>query len=155
LQSAQGCTPGGLPGGGEQWLTSIKDQIPNLLLKNQELGFKFIAGQRPPPNAKGITPTTMEWARRLTSEDIKILTGKAPYCDKLPNVDAGFTQFDLADPKKRAAIIKIIKARLDKANKEKPLGYLVREAPGEEIKQLANLVGHLQAGAFLTKFRKV
>src|SRR5438270_615280 len=51
LQSAQGCTPGGLPGGGEKWLTSIADSlIPKILKRNQELGFQFIAGQRPKAN---------------------------------------------------------------------------------------------------------
>src|SRR5207247_8583809 len=52
LQSASGCTPGGLPGGSAQWLTAINNQIPGLLNKGRELGFNFVSGQRPAPTAK-------------------------------------------------------------------------------------------------------
>src|SRR5205823_12740229 len=63
LQAATGCTPGGIKGGGEQWLGAIRDQIPAIQQRNQQLGFNFVAGQRPQPNSKGHIPTTMEWAR--------------------------------------------------------------------------------------------
>jgi len=155
LQSAMGCTPGGIKGGGEQWLTSIKNHIPALLKRNQDLGFQFIAGQRPKANAKGVTPTTMEWARRLTKGDIDILTGAAAFSEQVPNVDEGFTKADLNDPQKREAVIKVIQARLAKANKERPFGYLVRHVPQEDQKALKELAGHLQAGLFITKFRKI
>jgi hypothetical protein len=39
-------------------------------------------------------------------------------------------------------------------NKLRPNGFLVREAPVDEIRQLALLLGHLQQGAFIIKFRK-
>src|SRR2546430_437463 len=65
LQAATGCTPGGIKGGGEQWLTAIKDQIPALMQRNQQLGFNFIAGQRPQPDKDGHIATTMEWDRML------------------------------------------------------------------------------------------
>src|SRR5205807_7771765 len=115
LQSASGCTPGGLPGRGAEWLTAINNQIPSLLNKRQELGFNFQPGQRPQPNAKGRIPTTMEWARKLTARDINILAGKAPYTETVPNVDEGFTEADMKDPKRSQAIIKVIQARLSKA----------------------------------------
>jgi hypothetical protein len=155
LQAASGCTPGGLPGRGADWLKAIESQIPNLLKRGQELGYNFVSGQRPTPNKKGHTPTTMEWARKLTAEDLKVLKGQAPYCEKLPNVDEGFTQADLKDPQKAQAIYKVIQARLDKAHKERPNGYLVREAPAEDVRQLQLLGGHLQVGAFITKFRRI
>jgi hypothetical protein len=156
LQSAQGCTPGGIPGGGEEWVaTGAKDLLPLILKRNQQLGFQFIAGQRPKANKDGITPTTMEWARRLTKEDIDILTGKVAYTETVPDVDEGFTAEDMKDPKKRDAITKVIQARLAKANKERPIGYLVRHAPAEDVKGLKQLAGHLQAGLFVTKFRKI
>src|SRR4051812_45784333 len=91
LQAASGCTPGGLPGKGADWLKALEGQLPDLLKKGQELGFPFVAGQRPQPNAKGRIATTMEWARRLTAEDIKLLKGQAPYGEKVPDVDEGFT----------------------------------------------------------------
>src|SRR5438105_5354371 len=51
LQSAQGCTPGGISGGGEQWLTKGAQMLlPAILKRNLELDFKFIAGQRPKAN---------------------------------------------------------------------------------------------------------
>ena len=31
------------------------------------------------PTSKGRIPTTMEWARKLTDDDIKVLCGEAPY----------------------------------------------------------------------------
>jgi hypothetical protein len=155
LQAATGCTPGGIKGGGEEWVKAVQRQIPALLQRNNLLGFRFIPGQRPQPNAKGVTPTTMEWARRLTKEDIDILTGKAPYSETVPNVDEGFTRADLKDRQKALAVLKIIRARLDKANKERPFGYLVRHVPREDIEQLRSLLGHLQAGLFITKFRHI
>jgi hypothetical protein len=61
----------------------------------------------------------------------------------------------LKDPKRAEAIFKVIRARLEKSRQERPLGYLVREAPAEDVRQLQVLAGHLQAGLFITKFRKV
>src|SRR3954447_13706143 len=89
LQAARGCTPGGIQGGGEQWLDAAKHLIPAVLKRNQDLGYVFTPGQRPKANAKGVIPTTMEWARKLTKEDIDIVTGKAGYCEELPDVDEG------------------------------------------------------------------
>jgi hypothetical protein len=154
LQAASGCTPGGLPGYGGDWLAKINNQIPGLLQKNQQLGFVFQAGQRPLPNKLGRIPTTMEWARKLSDSDIAVLQGKAPYSEIVPNVDEGFTEADLKDPKKAQAIYKVIQARLAKAHQEHPLGYLVRHAPDDDVRALQQLAGHLQAGLFITKFRK-
>jgi hypothetical protein len=154
LQAASGCTPGGLPGKGADWLTAINGQIPGLLTRGKEMGFNFVSGQRPQPNAKGHIPTTMEWARRLTDKDIQVMQGKAPYCEKVPDPDEGFTAADVKDPKKAEAIYKIIRERLAKANKDHPIGYLVRHAPDEDIRVLQQLAGHIQAGLFITKFRK-
>jgi hypothetical protein len=154
LQAASGCTPGGLPGRGGDWLAAINGQIPGLLNKARDLGFVFQSGQRPLPNAKGRIPTTMEWARKLTAQDIQILQGKAPYSETVPNVDEGFTEADLKDPKRAEAIYKVIQARLAKAQQERPLGYLVRHAPTDDVRALQELAGHLQAGLFITKFRK-
>src|SRR5438128_2230989 len=160
LQSASGCTPGGIQGGGEQWLKAINDQVPNLLRRNQELGFTFQPGQRPNPDKDGHIATTMEWARKLSADDIKILRGQAPYSEKVPNVDEGFSEADCRkalanNPARARAIAKVIRARLEKAQKERPFGYLVREAPADDLRQLQQLAGHLEASAFITKFRKI
>src|SRR5207248_1764742 len=103
---------------------------------------------------QGRIPTTMEWARKLSKHDVEILTGKAPYSEKVPDVDEGFTAVEMQDAKKAPAITKVIQARLDKSRKDRPLGYLVREAPAEDVRALQQLAGHLQAGLFITKFRK-
>ncbi len=154
LQAASGCTPGGLPGRGGPWLDLFKPQIPGLLKRAQALDYRFVRGQRPGPNRRGHIPTTMEWARKLTDADIKVFTGKAPYSEKVPDVDEGFTQADMKDPKRAQAVSKVIQARLEKSRKERPIGYLVREAPAEDVRKLQELAGHLQAGLFITKFRK-
>src|SRR5262249_1653646 len=154
LQAATGCTPGGIQGGGEEWVKALGAQVPVLLKRANGLGFRFLPGQRPLPNAKGHIPTTMEWARKLTAADIKLLKGDAPYREKVPNVDEGFTEADMKDAKRAQAIVKVIQARLAKCQKERPFGYAVREAPAEEIKGLSNLAGHLQEGLVITKFRK-
>jgi hypothetical protein len=143
-----------LPGKADEWLGAIKDQIPGLMQKGQELGFTFVSAQRPTPNKQGRIATTLEWARKLTAEDVKILKGDAPYSEKVPDPDEGFTQADLKDPKKAEAIYKVIRERLDKYQKSHPGGYLVREAPAEDVKQLKVLIGHLKEGQFVTKFRK-
>ena len=155
LQAGSGCTPGGLPGRGGQWLEAFKGQIPGLLQRAQALEFRFTPGQRPGPNKKGHIPTTMEWARKLSADDLKVVSGKAPYSEKVPDVDEGFTQADMKDPQRSQAVIKVINARLAKARQERPIGYLVREAPADDVRALQQLSGHMQAGLFITKFRKI
>jgi hypothetical protein len=155
LQAASGCTPGGLPGGGEQWLRRYRRRIPALLARAEELDFTFLSGMRPLPNRKGHVPTTMEWARKLTREDIAILTGTNRYSERVPDPDDGFTAADMKDPKRAAAITRVIQTRLAKSHKERPNGYLVREAPADDVKNLQQLAGHLQENWFITKFRKL
>jgi hypothetical protein len=155
LQAGSGCMPSGLPGRGGEWLKAFADQTPGLLKHAAELNFRFVAGQRPQPNNKGHIPTTMEWARKLDATDLKVLAGKAPYSEVVPDVDEGFTQADLKDPKRAQAVIKVIEARLAKSRQERPLGYLVRHVPAEDVRNLQQLAGHVQAGQFITKFRKI
>jgi hypothetical protein len=143
-----------LPGKADEWLDAIKAQTNDLLRKGNELGFGFASGQRPLPNKDGKIATTLEWARKLTADDIKVLKGAAPYSEKVPNVDDGFTEADLKEEKKAEAIRKVIQQRLDKCQKEHPAGYLVREAPADDLKALKVLAGHLKEGQFVTKFRK-
>jgi hypothetical protein len=154
LQGAIGCS-GGLPGRGQDWLDTFKAQTPALLAKAAELNFRFVSGQRPQPNKQGHIPTTMEWARKLTKSDVGVLAGKAPYSEKVPNVDEGFTQADVKDPARAEAIYKVIRARLAKAQQERPFGYLVRNAPADDVKNLQQLAGHLTENWFITKFRKI
>src|SRR5256714_1273876 len=68
-----GAPPQDLPGGGGGWLDAIDAQLPQLLQRGQALGFNFVARKRPQPTPPGRTPTTMEWARRLTATAIKML----------------------------------------------------------------------------------
>jgi hypothetical protein len=58
------------------------------------------------------------------------------------------------DPQKAEPVYKVIQERLEKYRKERPGGYLVREAPAEDLKQLKVLAGHLKEGQFVTKLRK-
>ena len=152
LDQARGCS-GGIPGGGQKWLDG--GQAPQFIQKARQLGFQFFAGQRPQPNKNGHIPSTMEWARKLTADDLKVLRGDAPYAEKVPDVDEGFTQADTKDPKRAEAIYKVIRARLAKCSKERPIGYLVREAPAEDVRNLNQVLGHLRDGLFITKFRKI
>src|SRR5262249_17511272 len=130
-------------------------QIPGLLAKAQNLGFQFIPGQRPQPGRNGYIPTTMEWSRKLTAKDIAVLKGEAPYSEKVPDVDEGFTQAHLQVPQKAQAIYKGTQSRLEKCRQERPIGYLVRDAPAEDIRALSQLAGHVRAAGFITKFRKI
>jgi hypothetical protein len=155
LQAGSGCMPSGLPGRGGEWLKAFADQTPGLLKHAAELNFRFVAGQRPQPNNKGHIPTTMEWARKLDATDLKVLAGKAPYSEVVPDVDEGFTPADLKDPARAQAVIKVIEARLAKSRQARPLGYLVRHVPAEDVRNLQQLAGHVQAGQFITKFRKI
>jgi hypothetical protein len=143
-----------LPGKADKWLGAIKEQTPELLKKGEELGFAFTNGQRPQPNKEGHIATTLEWARKLTSEDIKVLRGAAPFSENVPDPDRGFTRADLRDPRKAEAVYRVIRERLAVYKKERPGGYLVREAPAGDVKQLKVLAGHLKEGQFVTKFRK-
>src|SRR5262245_56664350 len=160
LQNAQGWYAKGifgshdLPGKGDDWLKAIQKDAPSLLQKGQQLGFNFVSGQRPTPNKDGRIATTLEWAKKLTADDVNILKRTAPYSEKVPNPDEGFTTADVKDPKKAEAVFKVIRMRLEKCNKERPGGYLVREAPEADVKALKVLAGHVKEGQFLTKFRK-
>src|SRR5213079_1050450 len=68
--------------------------------------------------------------------------------------DEGIAAADLRDQKKAEAAYKTIQDRLDKDRKERPGGYLVREAPKEDLDKLKILKGHLKSGQFVTKIRK-
>src|SRR5205085_10159858 len=125
------------------WLKAAQPEIPALLQKGQQLGFNFVSGQRPTPNKDGRIATTLEWAKKLTDDDVKVLAGAAPYSEKVPDPDEGFTEADVKDPKKAEAVFKVIRMRLDKSHKERPGGYLVREAPETDVKGLKVLAGHL------------
>jgi hypothetical protein len=155
LQAATGCTPGGIQGGGEQWVKNFGPQILALMARARELGFNFVPGQRPQPGKNGCIPTTMEWSRKLTAKDVAVLKGDAPYSEKVPDVDEGFTRADLKDPQKAQAIYKVINDRLAKCAQDRPIGYLVREAPAEDVRALQQLAGHVREGGFITKFRKI
>src|SRR5207253_7097742 len=87
--------------------------------------------------------------------DINVLAGKAAYGEKVPDVDAGFTIADARDPERAKAIAKVIRERLARAHKDRPFGYLVRQAPKKDVEELQQLTGHLAEGWFITKFRKL
>jgi hypothetical protein len=160
LQNAQGWYAKGifgthdLPGKADDWIKDIKSQIPKVLERGRELGFNFVSGQRPQPNRDGRIATTLEWAKKLTTNDIKLLKGEVAYGEKLPDPDESFTRDDLKDDKKREKAFKTIEERLEKYRKDRPGGYLVREAPEKDVKALKLLLGHLKEGQFVTKFRK-
>jgi hypothetical protein len=143
-----------LPGKADDWLKAIASDLPGLMDRGNKLGYTFQNGTRPQPNKDGHIATTLEWARKLSASDIKVLKGEVGYAEKVPDVDEGFTQADLRDPKKAEAIYKVIRERLAECQKTHPGGYLVREAPAEDLKQLKLLAGHLKEGQFVTKFRK-
>src|SRR5207253_6259539 len=88
LQNAQGWYAKGifgtheLPGQADDWLKDAKDEIPALLQKGQQLGFQYTFGQRPMPNSQGRIATTLEWAKQLTADDVKVLKGQLPYTEK-------------------------------------------------------------------------
>ncbi len=160
LQNAQGWYAKGifgqneLPGKADDWLKAIRTDVPAVLQRGERLGFNFVSGQRPQPNKQGRIATTLEWAKKLTADDVKVLKGEGPFGEKVPNVDEGFTEADVKDPKKAEAVFKVIRERLQKCQKDRPGGYLVREAPADELKAMKQLVGHLREGQFVTKLRK-
>jgi hypothetical protein len=59
------------------------------------------------------------------------------------------------DPQKAQAIYKVIEGRLAKCRQDRPIGYLVREAPAEDVRGLQQLAGHVREGGFVTNFRKI
>jgi hypothetical protein len=158
LENAQGWYAKGdgkdVPGHAGEWLKATKALRPDMLRRGQELGFGFASGQRPAPNKDGHVATTLEWARKLTPNDIKLLKGQGSYSETVPNPDEGFTVDDINDPRRGAAVARIIQRRLDNARALRPAGYLVREAPAADIGGLKILAGHLKQGEFLTKLRK-
>jgi hypothetical protein len=148
--------PGEVPEKTRNWLKAVQEKDPTLLRRSQDLGFQFNLHQpAPQPNQKGIMPSTLEWAKRLTADDIRIISGEAPYSLTVPDPDWGFTRLDLQDQQRAQAIFKVIRARLQKYQQEQPRGYPVREASKEDLASLPFLKGHLREGQFLTKFVRV
>jgi hypothetical protein len=143
-----------LPGKADDWLKAVGGDLQAVMDRGNRLGFAFANGQRPQPNKDGHIATTLEWARKLSADDVKVLKGEAAYSEKVPDVDEGFTEADVKDANKAQAVYKVIEARLAECRKTHPAGYLVREAPAEDLKQLKVLAGHLKEGQFVTKFRK-
>src|SRR5262249_22350138 len=137
IQNAQGWYAKGifggkdLPGNAGDWLKNLGGEAQNLIQKGNQLGFGFQSGTRPQPNQDGHIATTLEWAKKLTAGDLKVLKAEAPFSEKVPDVDEGFSQADVKDPKKAEAIYRVIRARLAQSQKERPAGYLVREAPAD------------------------
>ena len=78
--------------------------------------------------------------------------GKDP--EEITKPFSAFTAADIKDPKRGASVAKVINYRLAQLQKSHPIGYLVRDVPADQVQQLSLLLGHLQAGAFITKFRK-
>jgi hypothetical protein len=159
IQQAQGCS-GYEFGGKKELLAALgEDTVRGLMRRGNELGFAFVPGQRPGPNKAGRVATSLEWAKKLTDDDVAVLTGAKPFSEKVPDVDAeagvDVAKLDFQDNKAVEEATKKVQAVMEKYRKEKPAGYLVREAPAAEIAGLKVLAGHLQAGRFLTKFRKV
>jgi hypothetical protein len=147
--------PGELTETNREWLKKIQPGMAKLLERGRELGFSFQLGQPIQPNKQGLRATTLEWAKRITAADIQILAGTRPYSETVPDPDDGFTAADMRDPQRAVAIQKIITHRLAKCQKERPRGYLVREAKKEDLKTLPILKGHVQPDQYLTKFRHV
>jgi len=159
LLNSQGAYPkeafgGELPGQASKWLQAIKDEAPALVNRGQALGFGFTNSTRPQANKLGRSATTLEWARRLTAADIKVLKGEAPFGDIVPDPDEGFTEADVKDARRKEAIFKVIQRRQERLAKDRPGGYLVRTAAAADIKNLKGLLPYLQEGQFVTKIHK-
>jgi len=56
LQAASGCTPGGLPGRGADWLAAINGLIPGLVDRGRAMGFNFVSGPAPAAQRQGPHP---------------------------------------------------------------------------------------------------
>ena len=145
--------PGELTEANRTWLNKIQADVPGVLQAGQKLGFTFQLGQELQPNKAGRHASTLEWAKRISADDIQILAGTRPFSDTVPDPDDGFTQADMRDVKRATAIHKIINARLAKYQKDQPRGYLVRDAKKEDLKLLPLLQGHVQPNQYITKFR--
>ncbi|HMF16175.1 MAG TPA: DUF2330 domain-containing protein, partial [Gemmataceae bacterium] len=140
-----------------QWASQLQ-QIQNmmgpgeLLKQNQEWLAAVVKNS--PDTLKPIQGgmTTLHWAKKLTRADIGVITGDTPYSETVPDPDFGFTQLDMRDFQKSAAIHRVINRRLAEYQKAKPRGYLVRKAKPEDLKELPVLKGLLKEGQYLTKF---
>ncbi len=146
--------------GADEWFKVVDKERDALTRKARELGFGFVPRQRPRPNSRGRSGAALEWAKRLTATDIKVLRGEAPYTETVPNLDEGFkvadySRVDVTDERRKEAIFKVIESRRAKYIREQPLGYLVRAAPAEDVKELQVLAPFLRDGQFVTKMRKV
>ena len=101
-----------------------------MVKKGEELGFGFTNKTRPQPNKQGRIATTLEWARRLTADDLCVLANPAAYSDKLPDPDEGFSVADVKNEARREAVFKIIQRRLDRSYSQSPEWVPAKVGPG-------------------------
>ena len=151
-QIQQTMGPDELTEANRNWLKKIQGSVAGLQKQGNDKGFHFQLGQPVQPNKQGQLASSLQWAKRITNEDVQVLAGSRPYSETLPDPDDGFTAADLRDPQRSTAIQKIIQHRLAKFQKEQPRGYLVRDASKEDLKTLPILQGHVQPDQYLTKF---
>jgi hypothetical protein len=161
LQNARGWydtkTFGGyeLPGRADNWLKALGPNADAVVRQGQQLEFGFNCGQWPNPNPQGRTASALEWCRKFSQSDIEFLKGGAAFSEKLPDPDEGFMQADIADPNRRQKAYETIRGRLDQYRRDRPGGWLVREAPPAEVAKLKELLGHVREGQYVTKIRHV
>ena len=61
------------------WLKKIQPATPALLKRGQELGFNFEMNPQQLVKKGKQQATTLEWAKRITADDIQILAGTRPF----------------------------------------------------------------------------
>lgn len=153
LQQVQGgLGEGELTQTNRDWFKKAQPGSQALLQRGQELGFTFQLGQPLQPNKEGRLASTLEWAKKITAQDVEIIAGSRAYSETVPDPDEGFNAVDMRDPQKAAIISRVIDRRLQKFQQDQPRGYLTREGSKEDLKTLAILKGHVREGQFVTRF---
>ena len=159
LQGGDRLHAGGLPGGGAGLARRrSRPQIPAAAgsAPASSASTSSPASGRS-PTSKGHIPTTMEWARKLTADDIKRPhAARRPTARRCPTSTKASPQADVKDPQRAEAIYKVIRARLAKcaARNARSATSSAKRRP-TTCKNLQQLAGHLQRGLFITKFRKI
>ena len=144
-----------MPGRGGDWLEAFKGQIPALLQRAQAAGFQLRRRPAAAAEQQGPHPDHDGMGPQADRDGHQGPQGEAPYSEKVPDVDEGFTQADSRTRSGRKPSSRSFRPASPRPSKERPFGYLVREAPAEDVRHLQQLAGHLQAGLFITKFRKI
>jgi len=114
-------------------MDAMKGTDAGLLVPCPRAHFNFVARQAPVAQSKGHIPH-MECPQADQEDNRRHPNSKVPYSETVPERRPRVSPKPTERRQACRGDPKVIQARLNKAQKERPIGYLVRHAPADDVK---------------------